>query len=66
MTLKKAADHDHSNKYITAQEFNELMSGNFAVRLAQANSASKNDFANFVKKTNFDYKLKTALQIKMN
>ena len=40
MKLKKSADHDHSNKYITAQVFNELMSGNFAVRLAQANSAS--------------------------
>ena len=54
MKLKKSADHDLSNKYIAAQGFNDLMSGNFAVRLAQANSASKNDFANFVKKTNFD------------
>ena len=42
-------DHDH-NKYITTQEFNKLTSENFAARLAQANLASKNDIADFVKK----------------
>ena len=31
---------------------------NFATRLAQENLASKNDIANFVKKTDFDDKLK--------
>ena len=31
---------------------------NFAARLAQANLASKNDISNFIKKPNFDDKLK--------
>ena len=44
---KKITDHDRT---ITSQ--------NFAPRLAQANLASKNDIANFVKKTDFDDKLK--------
>ena len=34
---KKNTDLDHSNKYITTQEFNKLMSRNFAAKLAQAN-----------------------------
>ena len=34
------------------------MSQNFAASLAQANLASKNDIANFAKKTDFDGKLK--------
>ena len=43
----------------------------FAARMAQANLASKNDIANFVKKTYFDDKLnnlnkKKILQIKQN
>ena len=58
MKLKKTTDQDHSNKYITAKEFNKLKSENFASRLAQANLASKNDIANFVKTTDFDDKLK--------
>ena len=37
----------------------ELASENFTARLRQANLASKNDIANFVKKTSFDEKLKT-------
>ena len=49
---------DHS-KYITTPEFNKLVAENFAVRLAQANLASKNDIANFLKKANFDDKLKS-------
>ena len=36
-----------------------LVSENFASGLAQANLASKNDIAAFVKKTNFVYKLKS-------
>ena len=35
-----------------------LTSENFAARLTQANLSSKNDIANFVKKTDFDDKLK--------
>ena len=48
---KKNAGHDHSNKYITTQEFNKLTSQNIAARLAQANLGSKNDIVDFVKKT---------------
>ena len=48
-------DHDH-DKYITTGEFNK--SENFTARIKQANLASKNDIANFVKKTDFDNKLK--------
>ena len=33
-------------------------SENFAARLVQANLASKNDIAGFVKKTDFNWKLK--------
>ena len=54
---KKITDHDH-DKYITTPEFNQLTAENFAARLAQANLASKNDIANFIKKTDFDDKLK--------
>ena len=57
MKLKKKYDHDH-DKYITKQEFNKLTSEKFAARLAQANSASKNDIVNFINKTDFDDKLK--------
>ena len=49
--------HDH-DKYITTQEFNKLTLENTTGRLAQANLASKNDIANFIKKTDFDDKLK--------
>ena len=42
-------NHDH-DKYITTQELNKLLSANFATRLAQANVASKNDIANFIKR----------------
>ena len=54
---KKITDNNH-DKYITTPEFNKLTSENFAVRLKQANLASKSDIANFVKKTSFDQKLK--------
>ena len=55
---KKITDHDHSNRYITIQEFNKLTSDNCASRQAQANLASKNDVAALVKKTDFNDKLK--------
>ena len=51
----KIPDH---RKYITTPEFNKLTAENFAARLAQANLASKSNIANFVKKADFDDKLK--------
>ena len=56
-TESKITGHDH-DKYIITPEFNKLTAENFAARLAQANLAYKNDIANFVKKTDFDDKLK--------
>ena len=50
-------DHVH-DKYITTQEFNKLTVENFAARLKQANLASKNDIADFIKQTDFDKKLR--------
>ena len=54
---KITTDHDH-DKYITAQESNTLTSEIFFARLAQANLASKNDIATFIKKIDFNDKLK--------
>ena len=54
---KNITDHDH-DEYIINSEFNVLTPEHFAAKLAQSNLASKNDIANFVKKTNFDDKLK--------
>ena len=54
---KIATDHDH-DKHITTQEFNKLTLENFTARLKQANLASKNYIADFVKKTDFDNKLR--------
>ena len=48
---------DHSN-YISTPEFDKLTAENFAARLAQENSTNKNGIANFVKKTDFDNKLR--------
>ena len=56
-TEQKITDHNH-DKYITTPEFNKLTAENFAARLTQVNLASKNDISNFIKKTDFDYKLK--------
>ena len=56
---KKITDHDH-DKYINIPEFNKLTAENFAPILAQANLASKIDIGNFVKKTDFDDKLKNS------
>ena len=53
----KVNDYDHA-KYITTEEFNKLTADNFTARLAQANLPSKDDIANFVKKTDFDDELK--------
>ena len=50
--IEKKITDDH-DKYITTQKFNKLTSENFASRLAQANLASKSDFAAFVKKNRF-------------
>ena len=44
---KENAEHDH-NKYITTQEFNTLMTSNFAARLAQAKLATKTDITDLM------------------
>ena len=54
---KSSAAHDH-DKYITTQEFNKLTSENLTARIAQENLASKSDIVNFVRKKDFDDKLK--------
>ena len=54
---KKNSDHDY-DKYVTNLEFIKLTAKHFAARLPQANLASKSDIANFVKKADFDDKLK--------
>ena len=53
---KNATDRDH-DKYITTQEFNNLISEKFLARLAQVNFARKIDIAKFIKNTDFDDKL---------
>ena len=50
---KITTDHDH-DQYVATQEINKLKSEIFTARLKQASLASKNDIANFVKKTDFD------------
>ena len=60
---KITADHDR-DKYITIQEFNKSLSKKLTARIKQENLARKNDFANFLKKADFDNELKD--QIKMN
>ena len=47
-----------SVQYITIQEFNKLTSENVTARVVKANLLSKNDIANFVKKTDRDDKLR--------
>ena len=46
------------SKKLTTQEFTKLTSETFSARLAQANLTSKNNIANFVKKTGIDNELK--------
>ena len=48
----------HSKYITTTPEFNKLTKDSFTVRLKQANLATKGDIAAFVKKTDFDDKLK--------
>ena len=48
--IKKILDLDNG-EYITTQEFNKLTADTLASRLRQADLASKNDIANFGKKT---------------
>ena len=45
------------SKQITTPEFNKFTAENFTPRLKQANVATKDDIADFVKKTDFDDKL---------
>ena len=45
-------------KSITTLEFNKLTTENFTARIKQANLATKRNIAGFVKKTDFDDKLK--------
>ena len=54
---KKISDHDHE-WYKIIQKFNKLTSKNVVARLAQANLENKNYIADFIKRTNFDDKLK--------
>ena len=58
MILKKITGHVHSNNYSTTQEFNKSTAENLATRLIKTNLARRNDVPNFVKKTDFDDKLK--------
>ena len=54
---KKITNNNH-DKYITTAEFNKLTAETFDLRLKQSNLASKSNIANFIKKTDFDNKLK--------
>ena len=56
-TKKKILDYNHG-QYITTQEINNLTADNFAARFKEATLATKDDIVDFVKKTNFDNKLK--------
>ena len=47
---KKNTDQNHSNNYMTNQDFDTLLADNFADTLKQKNLASQNDIADFVKK----------------
>ena len=61
---KITTNHDHDN-YLTIQEFTKLTSKDFTARLKQANLARKNDTANFLKKKDFDNKLKNVTSKKI-
>ena len=58
---KKITDHDH-DKYIATQEFNKTSNHKKTATLKQANLASKNYIANFIKKTDFTDKLKKLIK----
>ena len=61
----KITAHDH-DKYNSTPEVDKLTAQNFPAILKQTNLASKSDIANFVKKSDFDNKLKDVHQIRMN
>ena len=48
----------HHSKYITTPEFNKLTAENLTAILKQANLANKGDITDFVKKADFNDKLK--------
>ena len=48
------------SKYITSPSFNKLTAEHFTVRLKQASLAIKGDIVDFVKRTDFDDKLKNS------
>ena len=56
--IEKKITDNNNDKYITTPEFNKLTAETFDLRLKQSNLASKSNIANFVKKTDFDNKLK--------
>ena len=52
---------DHS-KYITTPDFNKLTAESFTPKLKQVSLATKGDIAGFVKKADFDDKLKKKIK----
>ena len=56
MKLKKNADHNHNNIYITTKEFNKLTAESFDGK--QEISATNDDIDEFLGKPDFDDKLK--------
>lgn len=57
----KILDHNH-NKNITTHKFMKLAPENFSATLIQAKLWTKNEIDKFLKKTNFDGKLKQIQQ----
>ena len=66
--IEKKILHHYYDKYITTRESNKLKADNFAVRLAQENSATKADIDDLMEEQDLDDKLKNLnkklLQIK--
>ena len=66
--IAKKILYHYYDKYITTRECNKLTADNFAVRLAQENSATKADIDDLIEEQDLDDKLKTLnkklLQIK--
>ena len=60
---KKINDYD-CDRYITTPGFNKVTSENFTARLKQENLVSKIDIVKFVKKTDFDNKLRDVTSTK--
>ena len=61
---KITTDRDH-DKCVATQEFDKLTSENFTTKLKQAHLGSKNDFTDFIKKTDFYTGLKNLYQMKI-